>query len=463
MIIECPSCQARYRIREEKLPAEGGGIKCPNCAHVFIVTLDGQLADSKKADPAHGTEYNVAVRAAEAEIEQARAQAESQTLSATAGADTGAKKAALRWKVRNAGLVFDFADIDSLKRWLANRESLDGVDASDDLGQTWSPVAAFDDLSDLRVTRKPPITMPGGPRDAALDPTPARNRTLPNPAAATASSPDEMRAEADARLREARNGRGVTESPAVVPSKRDAKPEAVKEEKPKKYERLAPVSEKQQARIASGSKILAGISILILPLLLAIGLHATGTADLSAFLPFLPARSAASQKVQLDNGLTVEGAPQTGASRPVSASEPAAAPTPPPTPPPTAPPAAGPSGSSSAIAVYQARAAISRGNAAEATKLLEQANQLFRDDKQLLCLLAGLYNETGDKARASSVAERCQAVGGTPERVSLPEDPTADLPAQAPAAAPTDPTPPEEPAPATTIRRRVRTATGDGP
>ena len=461
MIIECPSCQARYRIREEKLPAEGGGIKCPNCAHVFVVTPDGQLADSKKADPAHGTDYNVAVRAAEAEIEQARAQAESHIAPAIPR-ESSVTKAALRWKVRNAGLVFDFADIDSVKRWLANRESLDGVDASDDLGQTWSPVAAFDDLVDLRVARKPSISLAGGPRDAALDPPPVRGRTLP-PTAATTFSPDEMRAEAESRLREARNGRGVTESPAVVPSKRDAKQEAVKEEKPKKYERLAPVSEKQQARIASGSKILAGISILILPLLLAIGLHATGTADLSKFLPFLPARSAASKKVQLDNGLTVEGAPQTGASRPVPGSEPAAAPTPPPTPPPTTPPAAGTDGSNNAIAVYQARAAISRGNAAEASKLLEQANQLFRDDKQLLCLLAGLYNETGDKARASSFTERCQAVGGMPERVSLPENPTADLPAQAPAAAPTDPTPPEEPAPATTIRRRVRPATGDGP
>jgi predicted Zn finger-like uncharacterized protein len=166
MIIECPSCQARYRIREEKLPSEGGGIKCPNCAHVFIVTPDGQQADPKKAVPEHGTDYNVAVRAAEAEIEQARARAESHIAPAIPS-ESSVKRAALRWKVRNAGLVFDFADIDSVKRWLANRESLEGVDASDDLGQTWSPVAAFDDLIDLRTGRKPSISLAGGPRDAA--------------------------------------------------------------------------------------------------------------------------------------------------------------------------------------------------------------------------------------------------------------------------------------------------------
>ncbi len=457
MNIECPSCQARYRIREEKLPAEGGGIKCPNCAHVFVVTPDGQLGEAKKSIPPHGTEYNVAVRAAEAEIEQARAKIEPQA-SPAAPSESGAKKAVARWKVRNAGLVFDFADIDSVKRWLANRESLDGVDASDDLGQTWSPITAFDDLTDLRVTRKPPITLSSGQREAALDPPPQRGRTVP-PGAAAISSPDELRAEAEARLRNARNGRGVTDAPAVVSSKRDAKQEAGKEEKPKKYERLAPVSEKQHARIASGSKVLAGISILILPLLLAIGLHATGTADLSRFLPFLPARSPASKKVQLDNGLTVDGALRGGASRPVSSGQPAAKPA-------TATPKPAPAGvenPNSAVAAYQARAAISRGDAAEATKLLEQANQLSRNDTQLLCLLAGLYDATGDKPRAISSADKCKAAGGTPERVSLPTAQTGDNPAQPPAAEPSAPVPPSEPAPATTIRRRVRPAAGDGP
>ncbi len=457
MIIECPSCQARYRIREEKLPAEGGGIKCPNCAHVFVVTPDGQLAETKKAEPAHGTDYNVAVRAAEAEIEQARAQVAPQAAPAASG-ESGAKKAVARWKVRNAGLVFDFADLDSVKRWLANRESLEGVDASDDLGQTWSPVAAFDDLNDLRAARKPSVTMSGGPRDAALDPPPVRGRTLP-PGAAATSSPDEIRAEAEARLREARSARGVTEAPPVVPSKRDAKQDAIKEERPKKFERLAPVSEKQQARIASGSKILAGISLLILPLLLAVGLHATGTADLSGFLPFLPARSTASKKVQLDNGLTVDGGLRAGASRPAAGAEPAATPTP--VSPKPAP--AGADNPNSSVATYQARAAISRGDAAEASKLLEQANQLSRNDKQILCLLAGLYDATGDKLRAGSFADKCKEAGGSPERVSLPATQTGALPSQAPTVEPTAPAEPQQPAPATTIRRRVRTATGDGP
>jgi thioredoxin-like negative regulator of GroEL len=163
--------------------------------------------------------------------------------------------------------------------------------------------------------------------------------------------------------------------------------------------------------------------------------------------------------VQLDNGLTVDGALRAGASRPSSA----AAPAPVPTPVAPKPAPAGTDNPNSSVATYQARAAISRGDAAEASKLLEQANQLSRNDQQVLCLLAGLYDATGDQARASSFADKCKEAGGSPERVSLPVSQPGALPAQAPAAEPAAPAMPEEPAQPTTIRRRVRTATGDGP
>lgn len=460
MIIECPSCQARYRIREEKLPADGGGIKCPNCAHVFIVTPEGQVAEPQRPVPPHGTHYNQAVRKAEEEIEQARAQLETPSPSLSA-VDASAKKVVSRWKVRNAGLVFDFADVDSVKRWLANRESLESVEASDDLGQTWSPVSSFEDLSDLRSARKPSLSLSGSNREAPLDPPVSRGRTVP-PGTTMPPTPDEIRAEAESRLREARTARGVTESPPVVAAKRDAKQETAKEEKGKKFERLTPIAEERQARIASGSKVLAGISIIVLPLLLAVGLHATGTADLSSFLPFLPARSAASKKLQFDNGLVVDGALRAGATTPAA---PAAAPTP--RAPDAAKSAAPAAEGSTAVAVYQARAAISRGDAAEATKLLEQANQLSRGDKQVTCLLAGLLAETGDKLRAGGFGDKCKEAGGTPERVSLPTlqqgatPPGTDQPTQGGTGLP--PAIQEEPAPQPTIRRRVRQATGDGP
>ena len=457
MIIECPSCQARYRIREEKLPADGGGIKCPNCAHVFVVTPGGQVAEPPKPVPAHGTQYNRAVKAAEEEIEQARAALEAAEAPVPPPADAPAKKVVERWKVRNAGLVFDFADIDSVKRWLANRESLEGVEVSDDLGQSWAPVSAFEDLSDLRNARKPAITLPGGGRDTAPDAN--RGRTIP-PGSAAPPTPDDIRAEAEARLREARSARGMTDAPAVVPTKRDEKREPAKEEKAKKFERVTPIAEERQARIASGSKVLAGISLVVLPLLLAVGLHATGTADLSGILPFLPARTDSSQKVQLDNGVVVNRTAGESAPRAVS---PTAQPTTPPASKP-APPSK-PAAEGTSIVIYQARAAVSRGDAQEAIKLLEQANQLTRDDRQVLCLLAGLYGETGNRLSANSFASKCKAVGGSPERISLPaQQPAAPEAAPPPAegAAPAlEPAPDQGPAP--TVRRRVRTAAGDGP
>ncbi len=37
MIVQCPSCESRYRIREENIPASGGKIRCPSCGHGFVV------------------------------------------------------------------------------------------------------------------------------------------------------------------------------------------------------------------------------------------------------------------------------------------------------------------------------------------------------------------------------------------------------------------------------------------
>lgn len=37
MIVQCPSCSARYRVNEQNIPATGGRISCPSCQHTFIV------------------------------------------------------------------------------------------------------------------------------------------------------------------------------------------------------------------------------------------------------------------------------------------------------------------------------------------------------------------------------------------------------------------------------------------
>lgn len=37
MIVQCPSCASRYRIRDANIPPSGGKIRCPSCSHAFIV------------------------------------------------------------------------------------------------------------------------------------------------------------------------------------------------------------------------------------------------------------------------------------------------------------------------------------------------------------------------------------------------------------------------------------------
>ena len=37
MIVQCPACNARYRIRDANIPASGGKIRCPSCGHSFVV------------------------------------------------------------------------------------------------------------------------------------------------------------------------------------------------------------------------------------------------------------------------------------------------------------------------------------------------------------------------------------------------------------------------------------------
>lgn len=37
MIVQCPSCSSRYRVNSANIPSSGGKIKCPSCAHAFVV------------------------------------------------------------------------------------------------------------------------------------------------------------------------------------------------------------------------------------------------------------------------------------------------------------------------------------------------------------------------------------------------------------------------------------------
>ena len=46
MIVQCPSCTSRYRIRDANIPPSGGKIRCPSCSHSFIVYPETEDDDS---------------------------------------------------------------------------------------------------------------------------------------------------------------------------------------------------------------------------------------------------------------------------------------------------------------------------------------------------------------------------------------------------------------------------------
>jgi predicted Zn finger-like uncharacterized protein len=45
MIVQCPECRARYRIRDSNVPASGGKIRCPSCSHSFVVYPEESVND----------------------------------------------------------------------------------------------------------------------------------------------------------------------------------------------------------------------------------------------------------------------------------------------------------------------------------------------------------------------------------------------------------------------------------
>lgn len=54
MIVTCPSCDARYRIRDDKIEGKGARITCPNCGHKFVVYVEEQFVVGDKPSKPRG-------------------------------------------------------------------------------------------------------------------------------------------------------------------------------------------------------------------------------------------------------------------------------------------------------------------------------------------------------------------------------------------------------------------------
>ena len=226
MIIECPACTSRYRIREDKLPSEGGNIKCPNCAHIFFVPrADARAASVSGSVPAIPSDP-------------------------VPGPETGGSKDGTRWKLKNSvGLIYDFPNTGQIRNWLISRETFEGIQVSSDGGNTWCVVADEPDLADVKPTGSKVLPAPVNIRNTGP------RSTVPQ----TAKTIDQLKSEAEARLSEARRTR-VEESDSQV-----------------RYKLIKAPATKEAARTG---RLLLALAIVILPLLAAVGLHSAGVINL---------------------------------------------------------------------------------------------------------------------------------------------------------------------------------------
>jgi predicted Zn finger-like uncharacterized protein len=202
MVITCPSCSARYRLNPEKIKGRGAKITCPKCSHVFVVFSDGKAEEASTSAPssqpfrkdaatttgafkAVGITEGVAdpasrsgevrvvapgprsTRRAIRTIQQAPvtnlagASQPAAAAPATPAAPPPSAPAAVpgaaseldfrevgisTWKVKvSIGLVYDFSDISTLKKYLADKKV-----TPDDLishnGKDWTKIGDIEDL-----------------------------------------------------------------------------------------------------------------------------------------------------------------------------------------------------------------------------------------------------------------------------------------------------------------------------
>ena len=196
MIVQCPKCLTRYRIAGEKLPDDGGKIRCPGCRHAFFVRRDSvKTKETKKPERRTRSSSSRSSRASKgsAPLSSDGWDFGSSGLGFAADAGTvdsglfnrsGFGNAAERkpssrttaptpmvppevskpsnelqsWKLRNAiGLILDFSDTQSLKRWLQSRDSFDNITVSSDNGENWSSIVENPVFAGIKATGRKTI------------------------------------------------------------------------------------------------------------------------------------------------------------------------------------------------------------------------------------------------------------------------------------------------------------------
>ncbi|MBO4351659.1 MAG: zinc-ribbon domain-containing protein [Proteobacteria bacterium] len=132
MLVKCDKCGQSYEVNDSRLSPQGARIKCPACAHIFLVRLDG-TGSMKAPTPPPETE----APSASAVV--------SETLS-----DSGNE---VTWKVRHMGLTYTFHDLTSLQDWLSARPTVEDVKVAKD-DDDWKELGDYSEVLTTELITK---------------------------------------------------------------------------------------------------------------------------------------------------------------------------------------------------------------------------------------------------------------------------------------------------------------------
>lgn len=221
MIVSCESCKSRYKLDDSKVTGRGAKITCPKCKHVFVVLAPtASLADAPRPAllpvPGAGNEWEddeptrVGREEAEAAAAAEAARAEpavpaghqvvrprTTTAAPAATREQVAARAATldfrkvgvsAWKVNvRIGLVYDFSDIKTLRRYIQDGRVTPADVISHD-GKSWKPIGEIPDLDVFFVESYERLAIEFAARPAPTKETQPSPTDLGNVAAALAAA-----------------------------------------------------------------------------------------------------------------------------------------------------------------------------------------------------------------------------------------------------------------------------------
>lgn len=163
--VQCEKCKTKYKLEESRVQGKGAKITCPKCRHVFVVMKDalndsegaddsGELQDSASESVGTGAVAPVTFANAPARPVEPPPPAAPVSAEVELGVTRPTSSESLNWKevglttfkVKVAiGLVYDFSDIGTLRKYIAEKR----VAATDRIsfdGKTWTVIKDVPDL-----------------------------------------------------------------------------------------------------------------------------------------------------------------------------------------------------------------------------------------------------------------------------------------------------------------------------